>query len=60
MDSLENKIYAALKTVRHKDGDIVARGMVTSLQVTGKDVVFVLEVDPEEGSALEPLRQQAE
>lgn len=60
MDALENKIYAALKTVRHKESDIVTRGMVTSLQMNGKDVVFVLEVDASEGAALEPLRQQAE
>lgn len=60
MDDLENKIYAALKTVRHNNDDIVTRGMVTSLHITGKDVVFVLEVDPADGPALEPLRQQAE
>lgn len=60
MDTLETKIYAALKMVLHKGEDIVSRGMVTSLQLSGKDVVFVLEVDPQEGPALEPLRQQAE
>jgi ATP-binding protein involved in chromosome partitioning len=60
MDDLENKIYAALKNIHHKGDDIVSRGMVTSLHITGKDVVFVLEVDPVDGALLEPLRQQAE
>lgn len=60
--TLEHRIYAALSTVAHENGDIVAKGMVTSLYIDGKngDVTFAIEVDPAMGAAMEPLRQQAE
>lgn len=40
--------------------DIVSAGMVSGLQVENGHVLFALEVDTAMGSALEPLRQQAE
>lgn len=61
MNDLENNIYTALRNVRHKNDDIVTRGMISSMEIAPNgDVVFLLEVDPAEGPALEPLRQQAE
>ncbi len=61
MDNLKDRIYAALKTVSHDGGDIVSNGMISSLQIgQNNDVTFAIEVDPAQGAALEPLRQQAE
>lgn len=56
-------ILAALKSVEDPERgiDIVSAGMVPDVQL-GEDgqVLFMMEVDPQRGSALEPLRQQAE
>src|ERR1700754_109045 len=41
-------------------GDIVARGMITGLVLKNGNVGFSIEVDPREGSKLEPLRKAAE
>lgn len=57
---------AVLKTLEKiqapKSGQsIVEAGMVSSIQIsTGGDVLFLIEVDPEKGAALETLRLQAE
>ena len=40
--------------------DIVSAGMVTGLAVSGTAVGFSIEVEPERGPALEPLRKAAE
>ena len=58
----EGQILEALKTVRDpdRDGDIVTLGMVAGLVVKNGNVGFSIEVDPERGPALEPLRRAAE
>lgn len=58
----EAQILEALKTVRDPDrnDDIVALGMVAGLVVKSGNVGFSIEVDPERGAALEPLRKAAE
>jgi ATP-binding protein involved in chromosome partitioning len=58
----EGQILEALKTVRDPDhdSDIVTLGMVAGLVVKGGNVGFSIEVDPERGAALEPLRKAAE
>jgi len=58
----ETHILAALKGVVDPDrgGDIVSLGMVSGLAVKGGHVAFAIEVDPERGPHLEPLRQAAE
>ncbi|MEZ5814801.1 MAG: Mrp/NBP35 family ATP-binding protein [Alphaproteobacteria bacterium] len=59
----QEDIYEALKNVKDPDAgvDIVSAGMVSGLQVNeGGHVLFMIEVDPQRGAALEPLRQQAE
>jgi len=56
-------IYEALKEVKNpKSGqDIVSAKMVTSVQLDRKgNAVVVLTVDAAQGTALEPLRQEAE
>jgi ATP-binding protein involved in chromosome partitioning len=59
--TLENNIMRALSAVLYDGVDIVARGMVDGLQITGgKDVFFVLEVEPSMGGQMEILRQEAE
>ncbi|MCB1721334.1 MAG: Mrp/NBP35 family ATP-binding protein [Rhodospirillales bacterium] len=56
-------ILAALKNVEDPEQgiDIVSAGMVSGVQI-GADgqVLFMIEVDPQRGPVLEPLRQQAE
>ena len=58
----EGQIHEALKTVRdpERDGDIVTLGKVAGLVVKNGNVGFSIEVDPERGPALEPLRKAAE
>jgi ATP-binding protein involved in chromosome partitioning len=58
----EEQILEALKSVRDpdRDGDVVSLGMVAGLVVKGGNVGFSIEVDPERGAALEPLRKAAE
>ncbi len=58
----EGQILETLKTVRdpERDGDIVTLGMVAGLVVKNGNVGFSIEVDPERGPALEPLRKAAE
>ncbi len=58
---VKNQILAALSGVRDSGGDIVSLGMVSGLQVSESgEVIFMIEVDPARGPAMEPLRQQAE
>jgi len=58
----EQQIVEALRAVRDPDraADIVALGMVRGLIVKDGNVGFTLEVDPERGAVLEPLRKAAE
>src|SRR3954470_20010267 len=58
----ESQIKDALRVIPAPDGggDIVARGMVTGLVLKNGNVGFSIEVDPREGSKLEPLRKAAE
>jgi len=58
----EPQIIEALRNVRDpdRDGDIVSLGMVRGLVVRDGNVGFTIEVDPQRGPALEPLRKEAE
>ena len=58
----EDKVLAALKSVYDpdKDEDIVSLGMVSGLVVKDGNVGFSIEVEPERGQWLEPLRKEAE
>ncbi len=54
-----------LDTLRHvidadRAKDIVTLGMVSGLQIKDGHVAFAIEVDPERGPKLEPLRKEAE
>jgi len=58
----EQSIREALRAVRDPDhgGDIVSRGMVSGIVVREGNVGFAIEVEPERGERLEPLRREAE
>jgi ATP-binding protein involved in chromosome partitioning len=58
----EKEVRDALAQVRDPDrgGDIVALGMVSGIVVRDGNVGFAIEVEPERGPRLEPLRQAAE
>jgi ATP-binding protein involved in chromosome partitioning len=58
----ERQILDALGTVRDPDkgGDIVALNMVTGIVIRDGNVGFAIEVEPERGPRLEPLRKAAE
>ena len=58
----QEQVLEALKSVIDPDRkqDIVSLGMVTGLQVKDGHVAFAIEVDPERGPSLEPLRKEAE
>src|SRR6266704_5883630 len=58
----EREILDALATVRDPDKgrDIVALGMVSGIVVRDGNVGFAIEVEPERGPRLEPLRKAAE
>ena len=58
----EDQILAALRQVKDPkhDQDIVSLGMVTGLVVKDGNIGFAIEVDPERGPRLEPLRKAAE
>ena len=58
----EAAILEALKSVRDpdRDADIVSLGMISGLVVKQGNVGFSIEVAPERGPALEPLRKEAE
>jgi ATP-binding protein involved in chromosome partitioning len=58
----EPQVLAALRQVidPEKGKDIVSLGMVSAIQVRDGHVGFAIEVDPERGPRLEPLRKAAE
>src|SRR5262245_22365883 len=58
----EREVLAALAQVRDPDKgrDIVALGMVSGVVVRDGNVGFAIEVEPERGARLEPLRKAAE
>jgi ATP-binding protein involved in chromosome partitioning len=58
----ESDILKALGAVVDplRKADIVSLGMVSGLVIKGGNVGFSIEVAPERGPALEPIRQQAE
>ena len=58
----DQEILEALKGVRDpdRDADIVNLGMVSGLAVKDGNVAFAIEVDPERGDRLEPVRKAAE
>jgi metal-sulfur cluster biosynthetic enzyme len=58
----EHQILGALGCIVDPDKkrDIVSLNMVKGLQVKDGHVVFAIEVDPERGPKMEPLRAQAE
>ena len=62
MPLTDKEILAALAGVRDPDKgrDIVALGMVTGVVVRDGNVGFAIEVEPERGPRLEPLRKAAE
>ena len=58
----EQQILDALKSVKdpERGEDVVSLGMVSGLVIKDGNVAFALEVDPERGAKLEPLRREAE
>jgi ATP-binding protein involved in chromosome partitioning len=58
----ESRILDALRTVRDPDrgADIVSLGMISGLVIKNGNVGFAIEVDPNRGPHLEPLRKAAE
>ena len=58
----EESIWSALSSVQDPDrgSDIVGLGMVSGLVVKEGNVGFAVEVDPDRGEQLEPVRKQAE
>src|SRR5256714_13194824 len=62
MPVTESMIRDALRAVRdpERDGDIVSLGMVTGGVIRDGNVGFAIEVEPERGARLEPLRKAAE
>ena len=58
----EQQILDSLKQVIDPDSgkDIVSAGMIKGLQTKDGHVAFAIEVDPDKGTGLEPLRKEAE
>ena len=58
----EQQILGSLKQVIDPDSgkDIVSAGMIKGLQTKDGHVAFAIEVDPDKGAGLEPLRKEAE
>ncbi len=61
-DVTERKVLEALRQVRdpERNADIVFLDMVHGLVIKDGNVGFTLEVDPERGAAMEPVRMAAE
>ncbi|MCB9959107.1 MAG: Mrp/NBP35 family ATP-binding protein [Rhodospirillaceae bacterium] len=61
-DPTQEAVLGALRTVIDPERcqDIVTLGMVGGLTIRDRHVLFALDVDPERGPALEPLRVEAE
>src|SRR5205085_11844081 len=62
MSITENQILDALRAVRdpERGGDIVSLGMVSGVVIRDGNVGVAIEVEPERGPRLEPLRKSAE
>jgi len=58
----ERDIRAALTKIRDPDkgGDLISLGMVSGIVIRDGNVGFAIEVEPERGPRLEPLRKAAE
>jgi ATP-binding protein involved in chromosome partitioning len=58
----EQQVLAALRRVVDPDKgrDIVSLGMISGVQIRDGHVLFAVEVDPQRGPRLEPLRKAAE
>ncbi len=57
----QTDVLAALKVLKLQDGrDVVEADFVRALNIEGGAVRFVLEVPPELGASMEPVRQAAE
>src|SRR5438132_4934403 len=58
----EKEVLDALAAVRDPDkgGDVVSLGMISGVVVRDGNVGFAIEVEPERGARLEPLRKAAE
>jgi ATP-binding protein involved in chromosome partitioning len=58
----EKQILEALSTVSdpERGADIVSLGMVSGIAIRDGNVAFSIEVEPERGPRLEPLRKAAE
>ena len=58
----ESQVIEALRRVNDPDrgGDIVTLGMVSGMAIRDGNVAFAIEVEPERGQRLEPLRRAAE
>src|SRR5512134_1315521 len=58
----EQQIVEALRCVvdPERHGDILGLGMVQGIRIKGGHVALSLEVDPQRGPRLEPLRKQVE
>src|SRR5438445_4866112 len=58
----EKEVLDALAAVRDPDrsADVVSLGMISGVVVHDGNVGFAIEVDPERGPRLEPLRKAAE
>ena len=58
----EENVLEALKAVKdpERGEDVVSLGMISGLVVKDGNVGFAIEVDPERGAAMEPVRKQAE
>ncbi len=58
----KERITEALKSVKAPGGevDIVSAGMVSEIVIAGSNVMFALQVDPDQASAYEPVRKAAE
>jgi ATP-binding protein involved in chromosome partitioning len=61
-DVTQERILAALRQVKdpERGGDIVSLGMISGIQIREGHVGFAIEVEPERGPRLEPLRKAAE
>ncbi|HHN67589.1 MAG TPA: iron-sulfur cluster carrier protein ApbC [Thermopetrobacter sp.] len=58
----KEQVLETLKSVKAPGGDvdIVSSGMVSEIVIAGNNVMFALQVDPDQAAAFEPVRQAAE